>query len=168
MTLPDIALATSATKPSPSRAKERGGADIATHIVVGVDDSDGAQGALEWALDEARRHNARVTLLHAYLLEVAWIDRADIDRWSDAERRAAENALAQMVHEVQAPAGIELETRVVEGNPANVLIEASQDADLLVVGSRGRGGLTGLLLGSVSQRCVERAQCPVVVVPRAS
>jgi len=138
------------------------------HLVVGVDGSPGARVALDWALDEARRKGARLTILHAYLLEVAWIDRADIDRWCDAERRAAEAALAAIVKSLDVPAGVEIETRVVEGNPVNVLIEASRDADLLVVGSRGRGGLVGLLLGSVSQRCVERAECPVVVVPRPS
>lgn len=134
-------------------------------IVVGVDDSGGARAALAWALDEARRHQARITLVHAFLLEVAWIDRADMARWSDLQRRAAETALAQIVDDVSPPAGVEVDARVVEGNPVNVLIDASQDADLLVVGSRGRGGLAGVLLGSVSQRCVERAHCPVVVIP---
>jgi nucleotide-binding universal stress UspA family protein len=134
-------------------------------IVVGVDDSGGARAALAWALDEARRHQARITLVHAFVLEVAWIDRADMARWSDLQRRAAETALAQIVDDVSPPAGVEVDARVVEGNPVNVLIDASQDADLLVVGSRGRGGLAGVLLGSVSQRCVERAHCPVVVIP---
>ena len=138
------------------------------HIVVGVDDSRGARVALERALDEARRHGARVTILHAHRLEVAWIDQAEIDRWSDAEHRTAHRALAQLVEERQAPAGAEVEMRVVEGNPVDVLVAASQGADLLVVGSRGRNGLAGLLLGSVSQRCVERASCPVVVVPEGS
>jgi nucleotide-binding universal stress UspA family protein len=136
-------------------------------IVVGVDGSSGARRALEWALAEARRHQARVTVLHADLLEVAWIDRTDIARWSDMERRAAEAALAKIVEEVK-PDGVDIDARVVEGNPVNVLIDASTDADLLVVGSRGRGGLAGLMLGSVSQRCVERAHCPVVVVPEPS
>jgi nucleotide-binding universal stress UspA family protein len=134
-------------------------------IVVGVDDSKGARVALDWALEEARRHQARITLVHAYQLEVAWIDRADIARWSEMERRAAGAALEQLVEEVAPPPGVELDSEVIEGSPVDVLVEASADADLLVVGSRGRGGLAGLLLGSVSQRCVERAGCPVVVVP---
>jgi nucleotide-binding universal stress UspA family protein len=136
------------------------------HLIVGFDDSRGAGAALEWALVEAKRHQARVTLLHAHLLEVAWIDRADVARWSEMERRAAEVALAKTVAAVQTP-GVDLDARVVEGNPVDVLIDASRDADLLVVGSRGRGGFVGLLLGSVSQRCLERAHCPVVVVPGA-
>ncbi len=137
----------------------------AGRIVVGVDDSKGARAALDWALDEARRHQAHVTLVHAYQLEVAWIDRADIARWAAMERRAAEGALRHLVEELSVPAGVELDAQVVEGNPVDVLIEASADADLLVVGSRGRGGFSGLLIGSVSQRCAERAGCPVVVVP---
>jgi nucleotide-binding universal stress UspA family protein len=138
------------------------------HIVVGVDDSRGAQTALEWALDEARRHQARVTVLHVFRFEVAWIDRADIQRWSEMERRSAKAALAHIVENAEVPAGVDLEARVVEGDPVTVLIDASREADLLVLGSRGRGGLAGLLLGSVSQRCAERAHCPVVVVPMTS
>jgi nucleotide-binding universal stress UspA family protein len=120
---------------------------------------------LEWAVEEARRQPARVTALHAFLFEVALLDRDDVRRWYDMERRAAEAALAKIVEDVPTPAGVEVDARVVEGHPVNVLIDASQDADLLAVGTRGRGGVAGLLLGSVSQRCVERAHCPVVVVP---
>lgn len=138
------------------------------HIVVGVDDSCGAQTALEWALDEARRHQARLTVLHVFRFEVAWVDRADLQRWSEMERRAAEATLAHIVEKAEVPAGVDLEARVAEGDPVRVLIEASREADLLVLGSRGRGGLAGLLLGSVSQRCAERALCPVVVVPVTS
>lgn len=135
------------------------------HIVVGVDNSRGARAALEWALDEARRHAARVEVLHAFEVEVAWIDGAEIARWSELQRQTAEAALMKVVHDAAAPASVEVEARVLEGNPVNVLVEASEHADLLVVGSRGRGGLRGVLLGSVSQRCVERSHCAVVVVP---
>ena len=58
-----------------------------------------------------------------------------------------------------------MDGRLVEGHPAGILIEASAQADLLVVGSRGHGGFVGALLGSVSHRCVAHALCPVVVVP---
>lgn len=135
-------------------------------ILVGVDGSEGSRVALEWALAEAKRFAAHLTILSAYRLEVSWIDGPDYSQWEEAERRAAERGLAKMLGDATVPPDVEVETRVVEGNPVNVLIEASTDADLLVVGSRGRGGLTGVLLGSVSQRCVERAHCPVVVVPQ--
>jgi len=60
--------------------------------------------------------------------------------------------------------GVEIECRAVEGNAPEVLIAAAAEGDLLVVGSRGHGGFTGLLLGSVSQQCARRADCPVVIV----
>jgi nucleotide-binding universal stress UspA family protein len=59
---------------------------------------------------------------------------------------------------------VEIEQRVVQGAPAAVLVEESRDADLLVVGSRGHGGFTQLLLGSVSQQCAHLSECPVVIV----
>jgi nucleotide-binding universal stress UspA family protein len=62
-------------------------------------------------------------------------------------------------------AGLDIEPRVLEGNTPQVLLERGKEADVLVVGSRGFGGFRGLLLGSVSQQCVEHATCPVVVVP---
>ena len=64
-------------------------------------------------------------------------------------------------------AGVEVETVVREGAPAGVLLEEAQDAELLVVGSRGLGGFRGLLLGSVGQQCAHHAPCPVVIVPHA-
>ena len=66
----------------------------------------------------------------------------------------------------QAPVALVRTARL--GDPRAVLMEEARDSDLLVVGSRGRGGVVGLLLGSVSQRCIETAVCPVVVVPPAS
>jgi nucleotide-binding universal stress UspA family protein len=133
-------------------------------IVVGVDDSEGARVALRWALAEGERRHARVDVIHAYVFEIAWIDAQDIERWAAAEQRSANAALRRVLDDAPAPAGVEVTGTVAEGNPVKVLLDASRAADLLVVGSRGRGGIAGLLLGSVSQRCVERAVCPVVVV----
>jgi len=62
------------------------------------------------------------------------------------------------------PGGIEIEPRVVEDHPANTLVDLSAGEELLVVGSRGHGGFTGMLLGSVSQSVVHHARCPVVIV----
>lgn len=83
--------------------------------------------------------------------------------WDPAQE--AEKALTATIDEVfgeQRPAGLTLTVR--EGNPAQVLLEASAGARMLIVGSRGHGGFTGLLLGSVSAACAEHASCPVLVL----
>jgi nucleotide-binding universal stress UspA family protein len=84
-------------------------------------------------------------------------------------RRAADQTIRQMVAEVVADAGtavgaVPLEVRVVEGRPAHVLLDEAADADLLVVGHRGRGGFASVCLGSVGLQCVLHATCPVTVV----
>jgi nucleotide-binding universal stress UspA family protein len=75
-------------------------------------------------------------------------------------------ALERALEEADGSAGdVEVETVVREGAPAATLLEEAQDAELLVVGSRGLGGFRGLLLGSVGQQCAHHAPCPVVIVP---
>ncbi len=138
-------------------------------IVVGVDGSDHSLHALEWAIGEAQHTGAEVRVVLAYDSGLAWIDVG-----SDAEAlmlaHSAENA-KQALHEALAAVELPNEDTVrimpvtLSGEAARVLVEAAHDADLLVVGSRGRGGFSGLLLGSVSQRCAERSPCPVVIVP---
>jgi nucleotide-binding universal stress UspA family protein len=79
--------------------------------------------------------------------------------------RSAEDSLEQTLKAVfGADLPSNLTRSVVEGNPGGVLVDRSRDADLLVVGSRGKGGFAGLLLGSVSEKCVRHAACTVVVV----
>jgi nucleotide-binding universal stress UspA family protein len=77
---------------------------------------------------------------------------------------AAEAALAASVREALPESHANVEQRVIQGAAAAVLVEESQDADLLVVGSRGHGGFAQLLLGSVSQQCAHHSECPVVIV----
>ena len=139
-----------------------------TTIVVGIDDSPGAAAALRWAVDEARLHRATLRVVHAWEWPYAG-DLADVvDETLDTKgfTEAATKVVSTMVQQVlgdQIP-DIALEEHVAEGSPAHVLLEAAAQADLLVVGSRGRGGFQGLLLGSVSQQCAHHASCPVVIV----
>jgi nucleotide-binding universal stress UspA family protein len=139
-------------------------------IVVGVDQSEGAKAALRFALEEARLRQATLRAVHAW--QSVHVGAAGIGvsyPVSDADlselRAAAESVLDAMLYEAVATSGEEeIERRVVEGPPAAVLVAESHDAELLVVGSRGLGGFSGLLLGSVSQQRAHHAACPVAIV----
>ena len=137
-------------------------------IVVGVDGSPGARRALEWALDEAALRSATVVAVHAWQLPYVvstplGVVSVPVDDDATAE---AEAELAAAIDEVAAAhPSITVERQVVFGSPAATLIEAGQDAALIVVGSRGHGGFAGLLLGSVSHQLAHHAPCPVVIVP---
>ncbi len=139
-------------------------------IVVGVDDSAGARAALAWAGRQAAATGAHLKVVHVFELNLAWIDAYDpeIPQWADRGREIAERLVARVVHEVLGPSEPDaVEQEAIEGDPAQTLRAAALDADLLVVGCRGRGGFAGLLLGSVSQRLAQHPPCPVVVVPLA-
>lgn len=138
------------------------------HIVVGLDDSRGARAALRWAMAQAEATGVTVEAVHAYPFDVAWIDQTNehVPLWRARVANQARQELDAVVDGVVGRSStVPIERHVTEGSAAMVLIEESKDADLLVVGSRGRGEFVGVLLGSVSQRCAEHAQCPVVVVP---
>lgn len=138
-------------------------------IVVGVDDSTDAKAALVFAHEEARLRGATLRAVHAW--EYGYVGSTGFEGWMPAiggdlkEMQAlAEAALAASVSEALPKSDVEIEQRVVQGTPASVLINESQEADLLVVGSRGHGGFAQLLLGSVSQQCAHHSDCPVVIV----
>ena len=163
-------------------------------IVVGVDDSPGARKALAWAVTEAKLRGAPLRVVHVQKEVEEWaaplyfpsqhalpgLPTGSVGEPSSAElagvmktqeglreasRGRGEELVDQLVAEV-ATAGVDLEPSVVlERHPAVALVELSSDADLLVVGARGRGGFHGLLLGSVTHALVLHATCPVVVVP---
>ncbi len=138
-------------------------------IVVGIDGSDESKRALHWALEEARLREARLLAVHAWTYQFTagpgYLPAADPDV-RDSIQQEAEQVLDDALAEV-GTVGVEVERSAVEGSPAATLVAAAEGADLLVVGSRGRGGFTGLLLGSVSQQCAHHAPCPVVIVPPA-
>ncbi|MCW0212129.1 MAG: universal stress protein [Pseudonocardia sp.] len=132
-------------------------------IVVGVDGSASSAAALLWAVRQADLTGARVLAISAWSVPVTygpipvpqlWTD------WSGIARRSLSDAVRTALGE-RAP---EVEVDAVEGGAAFVLLEAARDAELIVVGSRGRGGFAGLLLGSVALTVTTHARCPVVVV----
>ena len=138
-------------------------------IVVGVDGSDSSQAALHWAHDEAAHHGASLTVVTAWHLPTLPMSPPFGSLPEDGyDTQPKKNALAVLDRLVaglgaREPA-VDVRSSIVEGNPAKVLIERSEDCDLLVVGSRGLEGFAGMLLGSVSQHVVAHARCPVVVV----
>lgn len=133
-------------------------------IVVGVDGSPQSLEALRWALNQAEATGASIEAIHAWQIPVAYGAPVAVMP-GESFAASAERALGESVEQVLGERTDIQVTRVAEqGLPAKVLLEHSRGAELLVVGSRGRGGFKGLLLGSVSQHCVSHAHCPVVVI----
>lgn len=142
-------------------------------IYVGVDGSGHSAYALEWAIEEAAIRRAPITVLTVYPVPVSgWTGRPVILSEDSAEQEKARQAAEEMTLKVTSHLGearpASVTVRAVTGFPAEKLIEASRDADLLVVGSRGAGGFARLVLGSVSSQVVHHAHCPVVVVRNES
>jgi nucleotide-binding universal stress UspA family protein len=143
-------------------------------IVVGVDGSDGSRRALAWAADEARLRKWVVVAIHAYTNPsflmasdvLPGVPAAPITDPELIERleEAAEKLLAQEIEQVDSD-DLTIEGRVVAGPAADALIQAAQEADLVVVGTRGLGGFRELLLGSVSHQVAHYSPRPVVIVP---
>lgn len=136
-------------------------------IVVGVDGSDHAARALRWALDEAVIRGATVQAVHAWQYPDAGVTGFPVPE--GAMEGIAQSAQEILDHAIdgQMADGVDVERCLVLGPAAHALLDAAKGADLLVIGSRGRGGFAGLLLGSVSQQCAHHAPCPVVIVPGA-
>jgi nucleotide-binding universal stress UspA family protein len=136
-------------------------------IVVGVDGSTGSRDALRWAFTEAKLRNdvLEAVIVWQYPITASLPTFGAMNTPDDFEVDARSTLLAILADEgISADAPIPVTTLVAEGNPARALLDASEGADLLVVGSRGHGGFTGVLVGSISQQCVHHAKCPVVVV----
>jgi nucleotide-binding universal stress UspA family protein len=132
-------------------------------IVVGVDASEESKEALRWAARYAEGIGAVLDVVHAWhvLDEHAWLQ--SLPPPSDPTD-VARKALAHVVDEVVTPGPLHVQTSVLEGHAADVLVKASKGADMLVVGNRGFGGFDGLLLGSVSGHCAAHAPCSVVII----
>lgn len=137
-------------------------------IVVGVDGSPSSKEALRWAVRQAELTGAGVEAVMAWHMPLlvggyAW-PPLEVLETTDFGNIAG-RVLSQAVSSAVDPGGpVRISQVIKEGNPAQVLIGEADGADLLVVGSRGHGGFTEALLGSVSQHCVHHAQCPVVII----
>lgn len=135
-------------------------------IVVGIDGSEPSRAALRYAADIAPKLGLPVEAVVVWdYPTLAWGDAYYYPESAETLSGNAERLLAAEV-ERAFPAGAPswFRTGVRQGGAARELIDASRDAAMLVVGTRGHGGFTGLLLGSVSSSCVSHAHCPVLVV----
>lgn len=137
-------------------------------VVVGVDGGPDSLRALQWAAEYSAAVDAPLIALTAYQLPAIYGPYA-MAGWEDSTELegSAREMLADAVRNALGDdAAVKLV--VLQGHAAEAVIAASRDARLVVVGSRGRGGFSGMLLGSVSQHVVAHAHCPVVVLPHSS
>lgn len=135
-------------------------------IVVGVDGSESSRQALEWAADQAERTGATLLVITAWhwpAMLGAVAPMPEVDFEGDARQ-----VVVGMVDDLRGGhPDLPIDMQVVGGSAAQALIDASEGADLLVVGSRGHGAIAGSLIGSVSLHCVHQAHCPVLIHRRS-
>ncbi|HZR12969.1 MAG TPA: universal stress protein [Acidimicrobiia bacterium] len=140
-------------------------------IVVGVDGSDGSVRALAWAAEEARLRGIGLLVVTcwtfpALVAPMPFQPPIAGEMLEDGARTTLQDAVDRALGPEDEHGDVLAE--VCEGSASQRLVELSTDAEMLVVGSRGRGGFAGLLLGSVSQHVAEHARCPVVIVHTAT
>lgn len=134
-------------------------------VVAGVDGSDVALAALRWAVDAARARRSALRVVCGWQVPV--LAAASSGRVLEAAEEGAVETVREALAAVDA-GGLEVETRTPVGPPARVLLDAAEDASLMVVGSRGLGKVSRALLGSTSRQLASHAPCPLVVIPGAS
>jgi nucleotide-binding universal stress UspA family protein len=132
-------------------------------IVVGVDGFESSKAALRWAIRQAKLTGAEVEAITAWHIPVGtgWVPTPDMPDYQDDAFAVLTEALNEMS---AVDPDVQVCPRVVEGRAGQVLVDAADGADLLVVGSRGHRGLAEALLGSVGQYCANNASCPVVIM----
>lgn len=139
----------------------------AHRIVVGVDGSPPSIAALRWGVQQAKLTGSTIDAVIAWEFQLVasgfgWARNRAFD---DTEyTQLAAKTLSEAVTQVNPPSDVTVHQVVTEGIPAQVLLDAAKDADLLVVGNRGHGAFADALIGSVSVRCLHHATCPVVIV----
>ncbi len=136
-------------------------------ILVGVDGSPGAHTAVEFAAREAAAHGAMVRILSAWEVPPSVLSGGgvppDLYESFEAEARKLAEEAEALVHRLQP--GVAVERMVVEGHAGNAIVDATADADLVVIGRRGHNRVAEFLLGSISHQVADHAHCPVVIVP---
>jgi nucleotide-binding universal stress UspA family protein len=135
-------------------------------IVVGTDGSDTSQNALTYAFAQAHLRGCELVIVHAWLLDISGGRLIDVasttaENVEEEQRRLVEQQVAGLASRYP---DVVTHQVIARDEPSALLTKLSADAELLVVGSRGRGGFRSLLLGSVSQRVLQTAECPVAVV----
>lgn len=138
-------------------------------VVVGIDGSATSVGALEWAVAEAASRGAQLEVVHSWQMVIAgpspYAVALDPQPFEDSARFILDDTIAKV--DLGALASEPIRT-VAAGSARSTLLDAAEQADLLVVGARGMGGFRGMLLGSVSHAVAQHAKCPVVVTPAIS
>ena len=138
-------------------------------IFVGVDGSTHSQVALDWAVREAGIRQVPLTVITIHEVAASgWGGSLEFpadEVMRERDKKAVQEAVDKTAAQFGGAAPPQITVQALIGQPAPQLIEATKDADLLVVGSRGTGGFARLLLGSVSTQVAEHAHCPVTIVP---
>ena len=142
---------------------EAGGGRSTGRIVVGVDGSAPSAQALRWAVALAKLTGQEVHAVSAWIPPTAygWGPIIDDTDWEENARVVLAGAVKETLDDADSAL---VRQEAVHGHPAQVLLDAAEGADMLVVGNRGHGGFAGLLLGSVSRHVSAHAACPVLVV----
>ncbi|MFJ2030106.1 universal stress protein [Streptosporangium sp. NPDC087985] len=165
--LGSVALGVSGQATCPVVVVREGRAQPRNEVVVGVDGSPGCAAAIEFAFAEADLRGAELHAVHAWGEPVAGF-RSEVMPAAIDKAGARRLLLAEVVTgQRERYPDVKLVERIERGHPVDVLRRASTRAGLLVVGSRGRGGVAGMLLGSVSHSLLHHAVCPIVVIPVA-
>jgi nucleotide-binding universal stress UspA family protein len=141
-------------------------------IIVGIDGSDHSRLALAWAMREAVQHHVPLTVMTVHpgpvrpATRIFWAvpDYPEDSQNLEFARKKVQEFVDKVANEI-GEAAPEVAVSVSAGDPAEELVKASRDADMLVVGSRGSGGFARLLMGSVSSQVTHHAACPVVIIP---
>jgi nucleotide-binding universal stress UspA family protein len=133
-------------------------------VVVGVDGSAESRAALHWAIHRVQGTETAVHVVAVWHRPVQFAGDVEVPE-SAFENEARHWLTGSLPHLAHDEPGATVRTFLEQGDPADVLVEHAGRADLLVLGNRGRSALAGVLVGSVAQRCAQRAPCPVVLVP---